>query len=237
MDTHQGNSAYASWWLIIVALTLVPMAMTIGFAWWMRRRGGVFEIKEIKDAAQCWDVFIKFIIAWTTVAAGVVVAAKFLDEKYTGDSAVRKHDVEAKQLDLQARRADVLQKKFDYDWEVQKRRTVLFDEAKNVVASLTMAADLKSNADRLRFEQLYSGGLIGIEKYHGDVEKAMVAFDNALSSWEKTGKKPAELRSLALELSSACQRELQEHRNDLQQAYATLKGVLDSRPTTQPSTE
>lgn len=103
----------------------------------------------------------------------------------------------------------------------------MFEETKVLVAHLAKTAE--PDAKSLdRFDQLYLGALIGVEKLNGPVEAAMARFEKKL---RKSASAPSDdLYSLSLQLSTACEQELKESEDALLAQHAAIVALVNSQP-------
>jgi hypothetical protein len=201
------------WWVLFALLLLLPLGASAIFAWWIRRKG-----MDVNESSKCWDVFLKFLSTITAIFVGAFVFAKYVDQKNEADAKARL-----------IQEVEYLKGQVNGEDEKQKMRTKLFGDAKSVVAQLAAATDAKAvslaTPVRQRFEELYSGSLIGVEKRHGEVERAMVNFRTALNQWEETPAARPDLHQLSVKLSQACVQELKEGEDTIQGLRKQIKDL------------
>ena len=202
------------WWTVLFAILTLPVICIAAFAWWMKRRPNL----DIEKSVQCWDVFIKLISAFTVIVSGAMLFGKYIDQQ----DQLQQQRVVQEQKEFNLRKAEFLRQKLLFDTERHQRKRTLFDEAKTLAAHIanTNPPDTESLK---RFDELYFGALIGVEKLHGPVESAMVAFRRKLK------EKPAEdesLEQLALRLSTACENELKESEDSLLSQHKEIADLV-----------
>jgi hypothetical protein len=131
----------------------------------------------------------------------------------------------AREFNLQ--QAAFLRQKLDFDSARHERKRALFEETKVLVAHLAKTAEPDAKSVD-RFDQLYLGALIGVEKLNGPVEVAMVRFEKKL---RKSASAPSDdLYSLSLQLSTACEQELKESEDALLAQHAAIVALVTSQP-------
>ena len=185
------------WWMLLVGVLLLPIASITLFSRWLRTRSGLAYDDKLKS----WDVFIKLVSALTVIGSGAVFIGKYFDQRE-----------QAAKQEANLRTAEFLRQKLTFDTELHQRRQKLFNEAK-LVASRLASAKTPSDSDLRRFDELYIGDLIGIERQGGDVEKAMVHFRRKLYGGVNDPDKP--LLQLALDLGTATGTELKISQDSL----------------------
>lgn len=187
------------WWTVLIAILILPVICMAVFAWWMNRRQNL----DIEKGVKCWDVFIKLISAFTVIVSGAMLFGKYIDQQ----EQVQQQRVVQEQKTLNLRKAEFLRQKLLFDTERHQRKRTLFDEAKTLAARIANT-DSPDTESLKRFDELYFAALIGVEKLHGPVESAMIAFRRKLRN--EPGAPEENLERLALRLSTACETELKE---------------------------
>ena len=192
------------WWMLLVAVLLLPIAALTLFARWLGKLTGLGFDEKLKS----WDVFIKLVSALTVVGTGAVLIGKYFDQR---EQLAHKEEQRAIQ-ESNLRTAEFLRQKLNFDTERHQRRRKLFDEAK-VVATRLATSRSPAAADVRRFEELYGADLIGVEQLEGPVERAMVKFRRKLRG--EPGAPDDPIDQLSLQLGRACETELKKSEEEL----------------------
>lgn len=179
------------------------LALGIGTAFFARTIRQVDGLTPEKKIA-AWEVFMKAITTSAAVIAGLFAFVQYIDQRerelvvseYAAAQKVREFNI------------SMYGEATSYD----QAKRVFLNEAADLVATIATLDDLHGPTGTIaidRFERLYHGQLV---LYEGkDVESAMVLFRGALDNWRKpNAQKPPNMRSLALDLSRACKKELKE---------------------------
>lgn len=178
-----------------------------------------------QDKISAWEVFTKVVTTCTAIIAGLLAFVRYIDQR---------------ELELAARNYEAARRVREFNLEIyaqsktlEEGKRVLLNEAADLVSTIATLDDLEGPTAKIatdRFERLYHGQLV---LYEGPaVSKAMIDFRDALLKWQRTGTKPTELlpdersniptplqfskqnsdfmRQLALKLSTACKKELEE---------------------------
>src|SRR5215203_5485494 len=180
------------WWMIMSVILGVPLISIAVFSWWLRRRPDI----DVEKGVKCWDVFVKLVSALTIVASGAMIFGKYIDQQRLFE--VDKSEQQRRELDF--KKAEFVRQKLQFDTDRHKRKETLFDEVKIIAAKLANS-DTPDKETIIRFEEMYHGSLIGVEKAGGPVESAMVQFRRKLKGLP--GAPDEGLDQLSLQLSSA----------------------------------
>ena len=199
------------WWMLLVGVLLLPVVAITLFSRWLRIRSGL----AFDDKLKSWDVFIKLVSALTVIGSGAVFIGKYFDQR----------EQSAKQ-EANLRTAEFLRQKLTFDTELHQRRQKLFAEAK-LVASRLATAKVPADSDIRRFEELYLGDLIGIERHEGAVEKAMVRFRRKLFGGSNEPDDPP-LPQLALQLGTATGTELKVSQDSLLMQHKEITDLVSA---------
>jgi len=202
------------WWVLLVAVLLVPVGAIALFARWLRSQVALGFDDKIKS----WDVFVKLVSALTIVASGAVLIGKYFDQR----EQVARQEESRSQQEANLRAAEFLRQKLVFDTARHERRRTLLNEAKVLAARLANTPS-PAAADVRRFDELYDGDLIGVEQLNGEVEKHMVLFRRRLRGESNPSDPP--FNQLALRLAEACETELRASEDALleqHKAIATL---------------
>jgi hypothetical protein len=206
------------WWIILLAILIVPLICIAAFSWWLRRRPDV----DLEKGVKCWDVFVKLISALTIVVSGAMLLGKYIDQQQTVES----EKIVQQGHEQNLRKAEFLRQELQFDTDRYNKKKTLFDEVKVLAAKLANT-DSPDKVTIDRFDQLYFGALIGVEESRGPVETAMVLFRRKLK--KQAGAPEDSLEQLALQLSGACETELKAAEDSLKDKYRhiadTLSGV------------
>lgn len=207
------------WWVVLVAILVVPLVSIAMFARWLRTTSGLSFDEKIKS----WDVFVKLVSALTVVASGAVLIGKYVDqrEQEGRQQAVR----EERESNL--RTAEFLRQRLTFDTERHQRRRKLFDEAK-VLAARLANAKAPAAPDVRRFDELYDADLVGVEQPGGDVEKAMVRFRRKLRG--EPGAPNDDIDQLALQLAHACEMEMKASEDGLLDQHKAIAALVAAGP-------
>ena len=198
------------WWLLLVGVLLVPVVAITLFSRWLGTRSAL----GFDDKVKAWDVFIKLVSALTVIGSGAVFIGKYFDQ--------REH---AAKQEADLRTAEFLQRKVAFATELHQQREKLFREAK-LVASRLAYARVPADSDLRRFDELYLGDLIGVERHEGDVEKAMVRFRHKL--YGEPIDPDAHIRQLALDLAKATGDELKISRDSLLLQHKAITDLVST---------
>jgi len=205
------------WWVVLMAVLLLPVACIAGFARWLGRASTLTFDEKIKS----WDVFVKMVSALTIVASGAVLIGKYVDQRE------QEHRQQAAQdhRESNLRTAEFLRQKLTFEAERHQRRRKLFDEAKVLAARL---ANTKTPvaADVRRFDELYDADLIGVEELGGAVERAMVDFRRKLRG--EPGAPAGGIDQLALQLAHACETEIRSSEDGLLDQHKQIAALVTS---------
>lgn len=207
------------WWVVLVGVLVLPLLCVLGFGYWLRRRGDI----SLELGVKCWETFIKLISAFTVIVSGAMLFGKYIDQQGALQSGRQKEIAREQSL----REAEFLRQKLNFDTEQHNRSRTLLTEAKNLAARL---ASMKMRDEKLvtRFEELYYADLIGVEKLHGDVERAMVRYRKKL---KKLPDAPdGSLYDLSLELSKAVETELKESKQVILRQHRAIAELLSPKP-------
>jgi hypothetical protein len=205
------------WWIILLAILIVPLICIAAFALWLRGRQDV----DLEKGVKCWDVFVKLISALTIVVSGAMLLGKYIDQQHTVEN-----DKLVQQTHEQAlRKAEFLRQELQFDTDRYNKKKTLFEEVKVLAAKLANT-DSPDKVTIDRFEQLYFGALIGVEESRGLVETAMVRFRLKLKKQE--GAPDDSLEQLALQLSGDCEKELKKDEDSLKAKYRDITDVLSA---------
>ena len=206
------------WWLVLVSIITFPLLSVFIFGLWIKQRKDL----TIETGTKCWDMFIKLISAFTIIISGAMLFGKYIDQQEMYQ-AIRQ--VEAIR-ELSLKEAAFLRQKLNFDTERFHRAQVLLGEAKKLAARLA-SVKVPSRDSIVRFEELYYADLIGVEKLHGDVERAMVMFRTKLKNL--SGASSEDLNSLSLKLSRAVESELNEIENQLIIQHEAIRDLLSAK--------
>ena len=203
------------WWTVLLAILCLPLLAAAAFGWWLNRRSDL----DVEKGVKCWDVFIKLVSALTVIVSGAMLFGKYIDQQQA--LQVQRNLQQERELNL--RKAEFLRQKLQFDTERHQRKQRLFEEARTVAARLANgdSPDLDS---RRRFDELYLGALIGVERLHGPVETAMVRLRKKLLN--ERDAPPQSLDQLALALSTACGSELKESEDLLLESHRTIAELV-----------
>jgi hypothetical protein len=205
------------WGLVVLALTIVPVVAIVVFAAWLRRRNDV----DFEKGVKAWTAFVSLLSALTAIAAGVMVFAKYIEEKQETDRRAEQAEVKQRQL----RQAELLRQSLTFDEQDYRIKEDRFAKASDAAARIGAAAGKPDPADVVLFNQLYFSGLIGVERLHGPVESAMVAFRDALTSQD--GQDRADLGQLTIALRKACDAELDEAKQNILKQQRHIAELAD----------
>jgi hypothetical protein len=203
------------WWVVLVAILLLPVASVVVFARWLAGRPNL----EFDHKIQSWDVFVKLVSALTVVASGAVLIGKYVDQREQADRQQAARDERESNL----RTAEFLRQKLTFDTERHQRRRKLFDEAKVIAARLANTTT-PTALDVRRFDELYDADLIGVEQLQGPVETAMVQFRRKLRGEPGAPSEP--LDQLALQLAHACETEMRASEDGLLEQHKTIAALI-----------
>ena len=208
------------WWAVLAVVLTLPLVCVAAFAWWLERRPQL----QVEEVVKSWDVFIKLISAFTVIVSGAILIGKYVDQQEQVDR--QRAGQEKKENNL--RSAEFLRQTLAFDTERHQRKRTLFNEAKVIAARLANDAS-PTQADVRRFAELYDADLIGVERFHGEVEKAMVRFRSKL---RREPDAPREgLEQLALQLAHACETELKESEDALLEQHKTITALVTGGDT------
>ncbi len=203
------------WLTILVAILAIPLLCVVAFGFWLKRRPDM----DVEKATKCWEVFIKLISALTVVASGAMLFGKYIDQQEAFEHA----RIEQQKQESNLKKAEFLRQKLQFDMERHQRKRILFDEVKVLAAGLANT-DTPDKASISRFEEMYHGALIGVEKPSGLVEAAMFRFRK---KFEKLHGAPEDdLEQLSLQLSAACEEELKESEELLIEQHEQISALL-----------
>lgn len=203
------------WWAVLAVVLTLPLVCVAAFAAWLRRRPEL----AVDDAVKSWDVFIKLISALTVIVSGAILIGKYVDQQEQSD----RQRMEQQRKENNLRSAEFLRQTLAFDTERHQRKRTLFNEAKVVAARLANDAS-PSPADLRRFSELYDAELIGVERFQGQVEAAMVRFRARLR--REPEAPPDDLEQLALQLAHACETELKESEDALLAQHKTIAALV-----------
>lgn len=206
------------WGAVLMALLALPLLSASGFWLWLSHRPDV----TLKSGAECWDVFLKFVSAMTVIFGGAMVFGKYIEER--ADAAAV--DAQHAERDLALREAEFLRQKLAIDAQHHADKVKLLTEARSVAARIATAPEPDSGS-LVRLDELYYADLIGVEKFQGPVEEAMVQFRLRLKNDPRAGDKS--LEELSLRLSDAVDDEMKESEADLLRQHRAIASLLPSR--------
>ena len=202
------------WWSVLIGILILPLLFTVAFGLWLRRQPDVsFEV-----GTKCWDAFIKLISAFTIIVSGAMLFGKYINQQNELQAT------KAEQLDreLALREADYLRQQILFDTDRHTRKLKLLTEAKTLAARIESMKE-PDQLSLTRFDELYHSDLIGVEEYHGDVEKAMVGFREKLVD---KGKIKKDSDKLTIELSTAVENELKKSEGEIKDQYRRIADLL-----------
>src|SRR5438128_1097358 len=178
------------WWIILAAILIAPLICIAAFSRWLQKRPDV----DLEKGVKCWDVFVKLISALTVVVSGAMLVGKYIDQQ----KIVESEKIVQQRHEQDLRKAEFLRQELQFDTDRHTKKRTLFDEVKVLAAKLANS-NSPDKASTDRFEQLYFGALIGVEKLGGPVEGAMVSFRKKLK--KLYGEPPNILDHRAIQLS------------------------------------
>jgi hypothetical protein len=162
-----------------VCLFFLALAPSVLFSRWLSAQKW-----ERKDKIAAWDPFVKVMAIAGAVILGLASFERFLDQH----------------------RQETVKEMLDQS----EKRNSGFDQAIKASSAIATAANLSgpdvTNAVTA-FWQLYWGELARFEG--PQVEKAMVAFGQALRDWQGSGQKPPYMEQLSLQVAHACRAEIE----------------------------
>jgi hypothetical protein len=211
------------WWPLLLAILTVPLLCVLVFGLWLRRQPDMTWDVGVKS----WDVFIKLISTLTVVVTGAMLFGKYIDQQAQAEAArtaQASKDAEQVLRDNALREADFLTKKVVIDTERHERHRALLSEARTVAVRIA-STETPSGPDTLRFDELYYADLIGVEG--ASVRGAMIDFRSKLY---EPSSRPASLRQLALALSNAVRRELEDSEKALLEQHRAISELLKTAP-------
>jgi hypothetical protein len=207
------------WWIVLVGILVLPLLGVLGFGYWLRRRNDI----SLELSVKCWETFIKLISAFTVIVSGAMLFGKYIDQQGVLESGRLKEIAREQSL----REAEFLRQKLNFDTEQHNRSRALLGEAKNLAARLA-SMETPDKKSMIRIEELYYADLIGVEKLHGDVERAMVRYRNKLSRLPDAPN--GSLYDLSLELSKAVETELKESKQAILLQHRVIAELLSPKP-------
>jgi hypothetical protein len=209
------NWFYEYWWVVLAVVLTLPLVCVATFAWWLKRRPQL----QVEEVIKSWDVFIKLVSALTVIVSGAILIVKYVDQQ--GQIERQRAGQEQKETNL--RRAEFLRQTLAFDTERHQRKRTLFNEAKIVVARLANDGS-PTQVDLRRFAELFDAELIGVERYQGAVEAAMVEFRRKLRREPNAPNESFE--QLALQLAHACEKELKESEDALLEQHKAITALV-----------
>jgi hypothetical protein len=186
------------WIAALSATAIVPLAASGGFACWLKRRSDI----SFDDKTKAWQTFISLLSAMTAIIGGLLMVGKYFEEQLALERTRVEH----------AEKEQLLQQISRLEPRLEQKRKLYQDASKAAITLVrlepTEIDKVGKSIDRLQFEQLYFGSLIGVES--PDVESLMVDVREHLETWTKTRQKPepAMLERAVLDLSIACDQDV-----------------------------
>lgn len=203
---------YDYWWLIFILIITLPITSAIFFGIWLRKQASV----NLETGATCWDSFSKFITAFTIIFSGAMLFGKYIDQH----QQIQATKIIQVERELVLREVDFLKQKLLFDEKKFESKRAMLNETKRVAASI--AAGNQKAPMLIRFEELYWGDLIGIQKPEGKVQEAMLNFRNQIK-WPNRNQR---LDVLSRNLSEAIKTELEESEKAILEQYRHIADLM-----------
>lgn len=188
-----------SWYATLLPILLIPTAALFGFVKWIKRQPQLgFEQK-----AKAWEVFISLLSAITSLAGGLLLIGKYVDEQ----SSLERDRIAQTQRESKLREAEFGRQEVARIEETLARTKSLYEQVMTLAVQLSNldeseVSQVKNGPERKQFEELYWAKLIGVESR--EVESAMVVLRRRFEEWVSTRKKDIAIRQDVLALSTSC---------------------------------